>query len=448
MNNSQKRAFTLVELLVVITIIGLVSSAALVMLKDTAEVKALAYTKKVMSAYKSALAQKEEDEYFTGFVNDFGTMAPDSCFLNNSCDTEKYRFVKDYDDNSLPAPKNHRFTKMNEQDSSYFSAPFMNSGTSPNFKDDLSGSSDNINQVLYVGYQGDYIGGDGDVLDGWNTSIHQVVEHNISVDNGDGKEFLTLTSAGSDRHFDDETTEALVREEFDLSKDLQSVEALYANDNNLTHDKREFILKSLRIKVCTDKAYTSASDINISLLIYSPMLYYVEDSTGETCTELNTTHAECDDGGGSEAKKYIAYYTHDKDFVYTDTKASGLKWHIGLMKMQLFFNPDNNESRLFINKGGILDTTNDDLAYDFNSSNTNLTNSAFFDDFTLIDANNTDLDFTFESEPKDDNNPFYIYGGTKVVSLWENNSSGWSKTDTKLVDFKPGRQQLLEMGCE
>lgn len=436
MNSSQKRAFTLVELLVVITIIGLVSSAALVMLKDTAEVKALAYTKKVMSAYKAALAQKEEDEYFTGFVNDFGTMAPDSCFFNNSCDTEKYRFVKDADGNT--APKQHRFTKMNEQNSSYFPAPFMNSGTAPNFYDALD---DSINQVLYVGYQGDYIGGEDAVLDGWNTSIHQVVEHNISVENGDGKEFLTLTSAGSDRHFDNGAEAALVRKEFDLSKDEQSVEALYANDNNLTYDKKEFILKSLRIKVCTDKAYTSANDVNISLLIYSPMLYYVEGSTGETCTELNTTHAECD----SVDKKYIAYYIHDKDFHSTlDEK---LSWHIGLMKMQLFFG-NHNKSRLFINKGGILDTTNDDLAYDFNSSDTNLTNSAFFDDFTLIDANNTDLDFSFESEPKDDDNPFYIYAGTKVVSLWEQNTSVWEEVDTKLVDFKPGRQQFLEMGCE
>ena len=425
---SYKKAFTLVELLVVITIIGLVASAALVMVKDTAEDKALSYTKKVMSAYASHLASTDDDNYFTGFVNDFGTMAPHPCFLNTTYKDQNYSFV---------GTQLARFNNMHEQNGTAFPAPFMNiDAGSGNYYDDLNGSIKKISKVLYAGYQGSYWNDENGFNDGWNTPIDVRIDHNISALKDDGKNFLRLRSAGSDRVFKD-GNESLVRSEFDLSQDARSIEKLYADDYNQTYDKKSFLISSLQIKICTQRT----DDTNVSLLIYSPMLYYVENSSGFTCNEYNTTHADC----GSTYERYIPFYGVHPDFDRSVVDQN-LSWHIGLMKMQLYF--DENESRLFINQGDLLNSSEDTLAFDFNNSDYNLSASAFFDGITVRKPDQSDIGWSFDSNPKDDDTPFYMYAGTKVLSLWEHNSTSWKETQTKQIDLKPGRHEKIEIGCD
>jgi prepilin-type N-terminal cleavage/methylation domain-containing protein len=436
---SYKKAFTLVELLVVITIIGLVASAALVMVKDTAEDKALSYTKKVMSAYVSHLASTDDDNYFTGFVNDFGTMAPHPCFLNTTCKDQNYSFVGNLGVN--PVPK-YRFNSMGKQDGTKFPAPFMSDchKGEDQCEDNTTNDLTHINKVLYAGYQGSYWKDENGFNDGWNTPIDVRIDHNISALKDDGKNFLRLRSAGSDRVFEDGNA-SLVRSEFDLSQDARSIEKLYADDYNQTYDKKSFLISSLQIKICTKQT----SDTNVSLLIYSPMLYYVENSSGFTCNEYNTTHADC----GSNYERYIPFYGVHPDFDRSVVDQN-LSWHIGLMKMQLYF--DENESRLFINQGDLLNASdsNKDLAFDFNNSNEelNLSASAFFDGITVRKPDQSDIGWSFDSNPKDADNPFYMYAGTKVLSLWEHNSTSWKETQTKLIDLKPGRREKIEIGCD
>lgn len=442
-----RTAFTLIELLVVITIIGLISTAALVFVKDTAEVKALAYTKKVMASIKQGVADKDEEGYFTGFVNDFGTMPPHLCFMIGEC--EEFRFIGG-------VLEKHRFANMGEQNSTAFPAPFMHSNAGPgNYYDDGLYGTKKIKKVLYAGYHGGYgseVGDDEEAAlkDGWQTVVEAELELNTAASNGDspdGERFLQLTSAGSDRSFTGGTG-PLVRPEFDLSLEEGSTEAVYADDYTQSYRDDRFIIESVNIDIAQSEQATGSNAV--AIMIYSPMLYYVDGPGGENCEEHNTTHADCDSG----YQAYIPYYAHHHDFGLDNFEDvdDDLSWHIGLIKQQLYFDEDGH-SRLFVNQSGILDdsVSYDNRTLDFNRSNAidelELTDSAFFDGFTVRDVNGSDLNWGFDSNPVDDGNPFYMFSGTKVVSVWFRDGSTWEEDDTFLIDFKPGRRQKITIEC-
>ena len=381
-----RRAFTLIELLVVVAIIGLISSAALVFVRETADVKALAYTKRVMASVKAGIAETDEDGYFTGFVNDYGTLPPHPAFLTGTDADGNFTYVGG-------RAAHHRFASMTEQDGTAFPAPFMDQNPSTGvFRDTLGGADETVSSVLYAGYRGGYLAdGEAALNDGWNTPIRLQSDLNISSDHADspgGANLLRLRSAGADRRFDDGDL-PLVRKAFDLSQEEGSIEGLYADDYNLTYDKRRFAVHSLTLDLTLSRE-AGGSDVNeTALLIYAPMLYYAEGADNTVCTEHNTTHAEC----ASAYRAYRPFAVHD-DAYAGDLADRNLSWHVGLIKYQLYFADDNN-SRLFINRGGILAADGTGEAYDFNQSNAaadlNLTASAFFDDVKIryADANGT-----------------------------------------------------------
>lgn len=410
-------AFTLIELLVVITIIGLISSAALLVLKDTAEVKALLYTKKVMTSVKKGIADIDSDGYMRGFVNDFGTMPPHVCFLiGKQDDNGSFNFVE----NKLAG---YRFTDMTNQDSTNFPAPFMPESS------ELNGT---IKKVLYVGYHGGYMSDIENVFkDGWQVDIKMQSDMNIS--NNNGEDFLTLISAGSDRLFSG-VGSSLMREEFDFAQEDGSIEELYADDTNQTYRKNSFLVSSLDIDIDLD-----VDDANeTAIFIYSSMLYYAKDSENESCVENNTTHALC---AGSNDREYIPYYLFADNFD-SSIKDKNVSWHVGLMKQELYFN-DQNESRLFINQKDILDSSEDIYAYDFNSSDYNITDSIFFGNI-YVDLNNTEY---ISIDEKDGDNPFYIYGGSKIISIWykkRGGSDNWIQQESFAQDFKPNTKNTIK----
>lgn len=415
-------AFTLVELLVVITIIGLISSAALLVLKDTTEVKALSYTKKVMTSIKKGIAEIDSDGYLRGFVNDFGTMPPHLYFLiAKKDDNNSFNYVDE-------ALINNRFISMTKQNGTRFPAPFMSDCTASasECKDvDIT----NIDKVLYVGYRGGYINGEDSLKDGWQTDMDMQNDMNISENGGAKENFLTLITAGSDRVLSS-GGDLLIRKEFDFAQESGSIESVYADDYNKTYRKNSFLVSSLAIDIDL-----KANDANeVAIFIYSPMIYYADGSDGETCYEGNATHALCN---GND-RKYVAYYSFDHNFT-KDEADKNVSWHIGLMKQELYFN-DQNRSRLFINQKGILDSSNDTLAYDFNATtDNNITDSIFFGNIS-VDINNTN----YNSADKDRDNPFYIYAGTKIISIWDNNGSGWKKQESFSKDFRPNARNTIK----
>ncbi|HEO98175.1 MAG: type II secretion system protein [Campylobacterales bacterium] len=394
--NKTKQAFTLIELLVVITIIGIVSTAALVVLKDTGEVKALQYTKQVMKAMKNGIAEKEEGRIFTGFLNDFGTMPPNAHFLLNI--ENNATFIERIDAPGIHKLGKYRITavvshKINDYN---ISMPFLDEADATDYIDsrlesDVIEPSKLKISAMYIGHHGGYIGEGADsddersVKDGWSKVIRTHSELNISIENGES--FLRLESAGSDGRFKDSSISYL-KEEFDEFREGEgSIEALYAEDYNLTYRKEQFIPRNMRIDL------DLGTDVNeTKAIIYSPMLYYAEGSSGETCSEHNTTHANCTGGASG---KYIPY-----DFrVDHSTIGNNLSWHVGVIKYEFHCDYPIDNCELYIN--------NHKTTYSYSSG---------------------DIDFTSE---------FYISAGEKQVVVLEHNATGWYVGDSFSKVFMP-----------
>lgn len=382
---NSKKAFALIELLVVLTIMGLVSTAALVVLKDTGEVKALQYTKKIMKAIKDGIAEKEEGRVFTGFMNDFGTMPPNTHFLLNiesnatfiNGELGKYRIV------------NLKNRSINDNN---ISMPFLDDKNATDYNDsklDLNVSEFKRfkTSVMYIGHHGGYIGEgiDGDksraIKDGWGKAIRLENDFNISETHSNGDIFLMLNSAGTDGKFKNEPK--YLKDEFDAFKeDRKNIEAVYAEDYNRTYRKEYFVPRNMNITLDFDR-----DDINATkVIIYSPMLYFAEDSSNKTCSENNTTHANCT---GGVSGKYIPY-----DFrVDTSSLDNNMSWHVGVVKYEFYY--DYNHTDKSLNEGTL--SINNEL--------------------TAYTSLNSDIDFTSE---------FYITAGEKqVVILDGNGTDNW-----------------------
>ena len=403
-----KKAFTLVELLTVVVIIGLIASVALVTLKDTTEVKAKEYTKKVIKAVKYGIAKKEEGRVFTGFMNDFGTMPPNIYFLLGIDSNEtnfvnaklgKYRITSDilYDNNSSDAN---------------ISMPFLDtdSGTGVDFNDSrLNGLTSLNTPAMYIGYHGGYIGDGFDddenssIKDGWNKALKFTTELNVSKNDGD--DFLTIISAGSDRIFQS-SEPSLLKPEFDEynTTTADGLKAFYSEDYTLIYKRQDFIPRNIHLDLQLDDNVTKTK-----VLIYSPMLYYVDDSSGQSCVENNTTHAFCD---GANDLSYIPYmpYVSGPNNNYEDAVDSNLSWQIGVIKYE--------------------------FAFDYDSSSGGLQNNGkLYVNNTYLKDINSSIDFGIEAD-----NDFYISAGEKQIVILDYNfddNAKWVARDSFSQIFMP-----------
>jgi len=353
-----KKAFTLIELLTVIAIIGLIATAALVVLKENAEIKAKQYTKKVMQSFKSGIVEVEQGRYVTGFVNDFGTIPPYESFLLNR--PENGYFIDDSEDRVLEKKlQKYRFLSVVEQNSTQFAAPFMSECNQDGCKDPK------VNQSLQLspidsGFLGGYLKDDFvsekniSLRDGWGNAL--VYESQMNQDDS----FVTIISYGSDGI--NNTVVSLLKDEFNEFSSSDSLKGFYADDIVSIYQKRAFKPRNIIFDI--------ALDGQSKVLIYSPMLYYIEGSSGSAlCKEKDATKAECD---GVE-RTY-------KPYIEGAEKHNNLWWHIGLIKYE-FGVKDNSVEYLHINN----DTTNrkDDF---FNAK---FLISAGLKEVAIVDENNT-----------------------------------------------------------
>jgi hypothetical protein len=253
--------------------------------------------------------------------------------------------------------------------------------------------------AMYIGYHGGYIGegvdsdGERSIKDGWSKVVRLNTELNISIE--DGESYLRLESAGSDGRFKDDG-ESYLKEEFDEFREGEgSIEALYAEDYNLTYRKEQFIPRNMRIDLDLQ------AEVNeTKVIIYSPMLYFVEGSSNVRCEELNTTHAIC---AGSVPRKYIPYDSRVDSSMF----GNNLSWQVGVIKYEFHCDYPINYCELDINNK------------------------------TTHSYPSGDIDFTTD---------FYISAGEKqVVILGENNSTGeWKFIDSCSKTFMPGETVKIE----
>ncbi len=416
-----KKAFTLIELMVVMVIIGMVSTAALVVLKDTGEVKALQYTKKVMTAMKNAVSQKEGDRVVTGFLNDFGTMPPNAYFLlniehdasfihaDNSGKLGRYRIDRIYKNDEKEHNISMPFLDKYESADKYYYDGTLKDNLGANPLESVTVSS------MYIGHHGGYIGeGLGSdkskaIKDGWGKSIDLKCDLNIS---DQGKErFMILRSGGSDGILGDDTPSPL-KDEFNEFNSSGNIKTLYADDYNRSYRSVSFLSRNMNIQLDGLPADTN----EIKVLIYSPMLYYADGSGGETCTEHNTTHAGCD----GSFRPYIPYIPHvnGTSSTYKTAPDDNVSWHAGIVKYAFHYSYDGSGQK--VNNDGNLSINNADIA-----SVQNLTNS---------------VDFT------DD---FYISAGEKQVVILKKSGSDFEFSNAYPCTFMPGRAIMLKKdGCE
>lgn len=327
--NKTKQAFTLIEMLVVITIIGIVSTAALVVLKDTGEVKALQYTKKVMKAMKNGIAEKEEGRVFSGFLNDFGTMPPNAHFLLNIENNANFVAKKGEDDTEkLGRFKIKNFKKYNsdDHDGRIIPMPFMDDVSGTLYTDGDTDIPNENGSILYVGFHGGYLveGIDGSdkersLKDGWSNIIEFITDLNISTASTNDR-YLTIRSKGSDGFLDNNESENPLKDEFNEYKNSDSIKNAYKDDINISYRYNSFIPKRLICDVNSTRKY----------VIYSPMIYYVEDSSGK-CTEYDHKRAECPKDSGIY-KDYKPYHFDTNTTINRD----GFSWHVGIIKYKIY----------------------------------------------------------------------------------------------------------------
>ena len=341
-NRNYKRAFTLIELLTVVVIIGMISSIALVTLRDTGEVKAKQYTKQVIRALKDAIASKDGD-YFTGFMNDFGTMPPTSYFLINKEDSKKnINFVAplgETDTDKLGRFKIRHFKtyNKNEHNGRIIPMPFMETEVTAQekYEDGDSSITDNNGTILYIGFHGGYIGDgiDGEdelksIKDGWNQPVELITELNVTVASNSDR-YLTIKSLGSDGLSEDNVSNNPLRDEFNEYKDDNNLKGAFKDDINISYRYSVFIPKRIDF-----------SDINSSrgYVIYSPMLYYIEGQND--CVEYNTTDAKC-------SGNYYKYKAFHYDTNVSNLTLENSSWHVGVIKYKL--TNDGTDTTLTIN---------------------------------------------------------------------------------------------------
>lgn len=424
-----KKAFTLIELLVVIFIIGLIASVSLMFVEQSGDVKALQYSKKIMKNIKNKVSSLDEDGYYSGIVNDLGTMLPNANFLtsNKSVKVMKSETNLGY----------FRFNSLIKQDGSLLlPAPFMYLNGSDWV--DFNISANALNLVLYSGYRGGYFNlseNKDEIVDGWNTAIE--LKSNLNLyDNYD--DFLVLKSAGVDKIFSTNINDKIIKKEFDLSAETNSLESVLGVDENLSFSADEFSIRHLSFDINLKNTSLSGAK-EVAIFIYSPMLYYVDDTTN-LCEFKTPIVADC---AGSD-KAYKPYIAHDKDY-NINLSDKNVTWQSGVIKYQFLLSKDDNEGYLFINESNIKER-NATEKYDFNVTTsshiplTNIANSNFFIDMSINDTNSWNI--ANLSTNADEKNPFYIFSGEKIISIWAKTTS-WNHLKTYRDVLKPGRDYVI-----
>jgi prepilin-type N-terminal cleavage/methylation domain-containing protein len=350
-NNRTKNAFTLVELLTVLVIMGFIATAALVALRDTGELKAKQYTSKIMKNIKDAIVL-QEGEYFSGFMNDFGTTPPDVYFLINQENSANFVApLGEADTDKLGRFKIKRFDIYNKNNHGgrIIPMPFMEKEilAQEKYEDEQAFINDRNISFLHVGFHGGYLG-DGvegvdrekSIKDGWNMPIELITELNVTVAYQKDA-YLSVKSLGSDRVDDNNESQKIIKDEFNEYENNTSIKSAFKDDIVIVYGYSSFLPREIKSDVNSTREYA----------IYSPMLYYVEDSSNLLCTEHNTTHAQCPKDSG-DYKKYKAY-TFDTNSSLLD---SNISWHVGVIKYEIkeaeFFINDQNFTYIITDHNG------------------------------------------------------------------------------------------------
>ncbi len=510
-NLNTKKAFTLVELLTVVVIIGMIASVALVTLRDTSEVKAKQYTKKVIERIKDGIVYEYKDkDYIEGFLNDFGIIPPNTHFLINEENNnhfmsqpstvekenklQKYKIndlfkvEKDTPLNDIPMP----FIEIDPSKEDTFdhdgdtTTPNKTFYTDSNLRVDLHTAGDdglekNLETDLYqnkktivsliTGYLGGYlnVGIDSNkestILDGWNNVIELENDTNITEyspnipplpDDLVNLPYLNIISFGSDTHKDNMVTN--LKNEFNETLDDTQTKALFKDDLEGKYEREYFVPKNIKIDlnipseiiIIDDKGTPDPSDddifnmTDIKLIIYSPMLYYVENISGIDCVPYDNQRAECPKNSGI-LRKYIPYlpYVYDDYTLPPPNLPTNPNWYSGIIKYELEFDISNlDNSKLKINN----DT------YDFDKTvgtETQLKLTDFIAQLKINGANISEYNTTLEQEY-----PFYIPAGEKYIVILQKaqkeiprgtvNDIKWKYVDSFTQVFMPNRTVTIK----
>ncbi|MBN2722354.1 MAG: type II secretion system protein [Campylobacterales bacterium] len=432
MFTAARKAFTLIELLIVIAIIGMLSTLVLSGLKDAGNIQAKQLTVKTMQNIKDGIIAQESSGDLSGFLNDFGTLPPNlhfmldrenaNYFINTGASGEaktlgKYRIADLYSvANTFKVPM-----------------PFLTDNTTVSGKyiDPAEGMSviDGKHGALYVGFHDSYLAASSNLnktlKDGWNTPIEAVYELNIA-DTTPPTPYVKLISYGSDK----QTSAAIphLKPEFnEFATDTKSVKALYADDIGVEYAKNNFMPRSLSI----DLVLENSADITaVRVIIYSPMLYYVPNTTSN-CIEKNTINADC---GGTDIA-YKPFLTYASGFSLSDAMQSTTGWHAGAVKYA--FDID------------LATAANDTLtinntAYDFHDSaeGTQLGITTFIKDIRI--STNTQTVVTHDRNTDDAANPFYITAGEKQVVIMQKKAGAWELLDSRSMMFLPNQNVIIQ----
>jgi prepilin-type N-terminal cleavage/methylation domain-containing protein len=407
-----KRAFTLLELIIVVAIIGLIAGVGSVFVREYGEQRNAGLTRQKVAAVKAGLLRVEKDEpvwYANGFVSDCGTFPPElATLLNKDGNATLIHADENNATQSGLLPKGLLMRDINSSGGRLMPAPFLD--------DDGHDSLDvNPRIGLYGGYAGPYA--EVSLKDGWGREME--FNGGVAFPYSDGA-IVSLLSAGADRRFDDEGASP-VKAEFDEFLDTETEKAAYGGDIAEPLPQRAFRPESLEFDLSLDG---NGSEYNrTAVIVYTPMLYYVE---GTNCTFDDSMtdrykKAVCD-GGPQPWQRFAPGQMLPSDPV---------TYAVGVAKYVLTID-ENNVTELYVNEPGVVGT-----------SSSSLNASAFVRGFHITFEDEGGRDFV----PADDtDDSFYLFGGEKsIVVLKEKKTSPtvWEVEDSFPWIFKPGRNEVI-----
>ena len=408
-----RRAFTLLELIIVVAIIGLVAGVGSVFVREYGQQRNAGLTQQKIEAVKTGLLRVEKDEpvwYAGGFVADCGTFPPElSALLNeNGSNVTLIHADESNVTRSGLLTKGLLLRDVKEIGGRLMPAPFLeDNGT------DLPTLDDTARIGLYGGYAGPYAESLGD---GWGRAME--FNGSAAFAYGEGA-IVSIVSAGADRRFASES-DSPVKAEFDEFLDTETEKAAYADDIAEPLPQRAFRPESLEFDLSLEG---NASDCNrTAVIVYTPMLYYIEetnctfDATG-TLTTNRYQEATCN----GTAKPWQIFSPEGGAPSGSATYAVGVAKYVFTMEA-------NSTTGLYINEQGI-DT----------GSPSDLNETAFVRDFRVTFNDGGPWSFASSS---DSNRSFYLFGGQKSVVLLKYDGS-WKHVDSFPWVFKPGRREMI-----
>ena len=405
-----RRAFTLLELIIVVGIIGLIAGVGSVFVREYGEQRNAGLTRQKVEAIERGLLAVEKDEpvwYASGFVSDMGSFPPElTALLNqNSSNVTLIHADENNVTRSGLLTKRLLMPDNNSTGGVLLPAPFLND----------EGHDENLTKTVKIGIYGGYAGpyAEASLKDGWNRAME--FNGSIAFPYSDGA-IVSVVSAGADRRFTYEAASP-IKEEFDESADTETEKAAYAGDISEPLPQRAFRPESLEFDLSLEG--NSSIYEKAAVIVYTPMLYYIEDTNCSFDADGSTgdryRKAECNGG----IKEWKTFSPDQALPSFPATYAVGVaKYHFTLGK---------SDMNLSINNTGIP-------SFD---------ESAFMRSSRV--AFETGIPWSIVPDD-DDNTSFYLFGGQKsVVVLKEKKTTPptWEVEENFPWVFKPGRNEVI-----